>query len=313
MEEMAPPVLGEAVRARLPQSWEPPAPRAGWSSDPSLASALRHCRGVTRHHAKSFFFASFPLPAEKKHAAFAIYAFCRYVDDLLDETPPAERSGARFLPRLQEELEAIESGRSALPFAPAFAEVNRQYQIPRTLYLDLITGCCRDEGPVRIGNFAELESYCYEVASVVGLMMSRIFGLRTLEGVYRAVDMGIAMQLTNILRDVGEDLERGRIYLPADELGEAGIDLQEIARSGVTPAWRTFMEEQIRRARRYYHSGETGIPLLADDGSRFTVRLMSRVYGEIHGAIERLDYGVFSTRAYVPGWRKLLIALSCRR
>lgn len=308
-----PPLLGATIRSRLPGTWTPPTPEAGWSRKPELQESLRFCRQATRHHAKSFFFASFPLPREKKSAAYAVYAFCRYVDDLLDETPPEERQGLDFFARLNEELEALEKGQSQLPFAPAFAEVNRQYGIERKFYLDLIHGCCRDEQPITINNFAELEVYCYEVASVVGLMMSRIFGLPTLAGVHRAVEMGIAMQLTNILRDVGEDYAKGRIYLPADELAGAGLDPANWFQQPDHPAWATFMKGQIERARRYYRAGETGIDLLDNDGSRYTVRLMSRIYGDILRVIEKNRYDVFSRRAYVPTGRKLWIAWRCRQ
>ncbi|GHB98872.1 phytoene/squalene synthase family protein [Cerasicoccus arenae] len=299
--------LGNAITCKLPTNWETPQPESGWRRKPELAASLAVCKESTREHATSFFFASFPLPAEKKSAAYAIYAFCRWVDDVIDETPPDQQPD---LATLQAELDSILAGESKLPFAPAFAEVTRQYAVPISFYVDLMEGCCWDRKPVEFVDFAELELYCYHVASVVGLIMSRIFGLKELAGVPRAIEMGIAMQLTNILRDVAEDFTRNRIYLPREELAEFGLNRDFLSTpNAADPRWRKFTRFQIDRARDYYCSGEIGLPYLDADGSRFCVRLMSRVYGGILGAIERKQSDVFSGRCYVPTRRKLVIAM----
>ncbi|MCC5789472.1 MAG: phytoene/squalene synthase family protein [Opitutales bacterium] len=302
-------MLSPAVRAKIPAFWPLPNPEPGWSRRQDLRPSLDFCQEVTRRHAKSFYFSSFPLPRDRRKGAFAIYAFCRYVDDLLDETPPDEKAGKQFLPLLQDELEKIENGQSTLPFAPAFAETTRQYKIPRQFYLDLIEGCCWDEMDIEIEDFPQLELYCYHVASVVGLIMSRVFGLNSSDGAHRAVEMGIAMQLTNILRDIAEDLDRNRIYLPRTELAAAGLDRSFLEKGTVTPLWRDFMRQQIARARAYYASGEKGIPLLAKGGARYTTRLMSRIYGDILSEIEKNDYNVFQGRVFVSTPRKCQIAL----
>ncbi|MEO0794586.1 MAG: phytoene/squalene synthase family protein [Verrucomicrobiota bacterium] len=300
--------LGDAITTKLPTDWETPNPQAGWSTRPALADSLASCRDATKEHATSFFFASFPLPQEKKNAAYAIYAFCRWVDDIIDETPADQQPD---LETLQQELDRMLNDTSTLPFAPAFAEVTRQYAVPTSFYVDLMEGCCWDRKPVKIADFAELELYCYHVASVVGLIMSRIFGLKEIEGVPRAIEMGLAMQLTNILRDVAEDFERGRIYLPATELAEYELDEAFLkSPNPADPRWQRFLKFQIDRARDYYRSGETGLNYLDGDGSRFCVKLMSRVYGGILGAIERKSGDVFSARCYVPTTRKLRIALA---
>ncbi|WP_269541897.1 phytoene/squalene synthase family protein [Cerasicoccus fimbriatus] len=299
--------LGEAITRKLPTDWETPRPEVGWSRKPELAASLAACKESTREHATSFFFASFPLPAEKKCAAYAVYAFCRWVDDVIDETPPAEQPD---LAALQAELDKMLAGKSNLPFAHAFAEVTRQYAVPTSFYVDLMEGCCWDRKPVEFVDWAELELYCYHVASVVGLIMSRIFGLKDIEGVPRAIEMGIAMQLTNILRDVAEDFARNRIYLPREELEQFDLSRDFLAAPDANdPRWQKFMRWQIDRARAYYRAGETGLPYLDGDGSRFCVKLMSRVYGGILGAIERKHSDVFAGRCYVPTPRKLSIAL----
>ncbi len=297
----------------LPSEWVAARPEAGWHRNPRLQVALRDCRAITRRHAKSFYFSSFPLPEDKKQAAFAVYAFCRYIDDCIDEVPEDSPVPAPTRQKLIDELAAIERGESALAFAPAFAEVNRQYAIPAAFYHDLIEGCCSDRGAVDIASFAELELYCYRVASVVGLMMSKIFGLREAEGALRAAEMGLAMQLTNILRDVREDALRQRFYLPRDEREAAQISEAQLLSGTVDPAWQAFCREQIARARDYYRRGEQGLLLLEDDGSRRTATLMARIYGGILDAIERADCDVFSRRCYVSFWRKLGLTYSVFR
>jgi phytoene synthase len=297
--------VSDALAAKLPTNWEAANPERDWHRNPSLRGSFEHCHAITRQHARSFYFSSFPLPEAKKQAAFAIYAFCRHIDDCIDAAPDGAEVPLPTRQKLSADLEAMEAGRSDLPFAPAFAEVNRQYSIPRDYYLDLIAGCCADRGSVDIANFAELELYCYQVASVVGLMMSKVFGLRDAEGASKAIAMGTAMQLTNILRDVGEDFAMGRIYLPRDEREAFGITPEVLRRGENGPAWQAFVKMQIARARDYYERGEKGLALLPDDGSRLTARLMAEVYGGILGAIERADYDVFSRRCFVSTWRKL--------
>lgn len=301
------------LEAKLPRSWTASEPRRGWHRGLELANSFAYCRDVTRRHAKSFYFSSFPLPEEKKLAAFAVYAFCRHVDDIIDESADCGTGGteeeAPTREILHDSLLDIEGGRSRLPFAAAFAEVNRQYGIERPLYLDLIEGCCRDREPVKIGTFAELEEYCYYVASVVGLMMSKIFGLREPEGVPYAVDMGIAMQLTNILRDVEEDYAMGRIYLPAEELEAYGLSEDDFRNPGDQERWVPFIRMQVERARDYYRRGCAGLKYLENDGSRKTATLMARVYAGILDVLAERDYRVFGGRAYVPTLRKIRIAL----
>jgi phytoene synthase len=296
--------VSPVLRKKFPRDWPDLKPEQGWHRDPALRPSLVHCRAVTRRHAASFYFSSFPLPAARKQAAFAIYAFCRWIDDAIDE------AGVHDTPdpdALKAQLDALLEGNSALAFAPAFTTAVRQYGIPRELFHDLLEGCCADAGRVRIASFEELEAYCYRVASVVGLMMSRVFGLTSRAGMEQAVDMGIAMQLTNILRDVREDLERDRIYLPAEELATHDLSEDDLHAARVDERWRAFMRFQIERARHYFTLGSEGLPLLAPDGSRFCARLMARIYAGILDEIERAGCDVFAGRVFVPMRRKLAI------
>lgn len=266
-------------------------------------------RRVTRVHASSFYFASHVLKPDKRWAAYAIYAFCRYIDDVIDESAGA----APTRDSLAAELEKIFSGRSALVFAPAVAAAAGAFNIPKQLFLDLIHGCCLDHQPVAIATFSELAEYCYYVASVVGLMMAKIFGLKDATAVPRAVELGIAMQLTNILRDIREDFDRGRIYLPAEEMARFGISRGSLQARLVNRHWFDFMRFQIGRARSFYASAEAGVQFLDPGGPRLATRLMSVLYGNILNVIEARNYDVFSQRAYVPLHHKIRLAIGVWR
>ncbi len=298
-----------ALLEKLPTSWPPVSPSPTWHRNLALTIPLAACCEATRAHATSFFFASRLLPTPKKCAAYALYAFCRWVDDTFDEMEAGR--AAPEATALFAALDDILAGRSTLPFAPAFAVTCREYGIERAWCRDLIEGCARDRLPLRLANLAELEVYCYYVASIVGIMMSRIFGLQDASLLPRAVEMGLAMQLTNILRDVREDYERGRVYLPADELARFGISEDQLRTGQVDGHWRALMDFEIIRAREWYLGAELGLPGLDNDGSRMTARVMGRLYAGILGEIERHQGDVFTGRRYVPIWRKCLILGRC--
>jgi 15-cis-phytoene synthase len=281
-----------------------------------LAASHAYCHDATRRHARSFYFSSFALPAEKKRAAYAVYAYCRYADDLVDDAVAIDGLD-NVLAKLGQDFDRILAGeRDDLPFAPAFGWAVQRFAIEKKYFLDLLRGVAMDLGEVRIADWPALRDYCYHVASVVGLMMSRIFELRDEAGVDRAIDLGLAMQLTNIARDVGEDWRNGgRVYLPATELAEYGVDLaaEMTHPSQPSPAFVRLMQFQIARAREYYARAEPGIPLLADDGSQYTVWLMRQVYAGILDEIERAHYRVLDRRAATSFVRKLLLAWGARR
>lgn len=165
-----------------------------------------------------------------------------------------------------------------------------------------------DLTPRRFATWADLEIYCYRVASVVGLIMTHIFGATSTEALRHAARLGTAMQLTNILRDVGEDLRMGRVYLPQDELRAFGVSEAMLAAGVVTPELEALLRFQIARARELYADADQGIPMIPDDGSRISTRLMSGLYARILHGIERNRYDVLTRRAHVPLSMKLLIA-----
>jgi phytoene synthase len=275
------------------------------------ARGARVCRAITRHHARTFYFASACLPRPTRAHAYAIYGFCRWADDgvdsALDRSEAADKLGLA--------REALDLAYSDQPVAPgllAFRKTVRARSIPRDLFDALLDGMEMDLDVTRYATFAELDRYCYRVAGVVGLMMTHVFGYRSECCWPNALALGTAMQLTNILRDVAEDLDMGRIYLPQDELARFGVDEAQLREGRVDDAFRALMRFQVDRARRYYETAEAGIPWLVGDSSRLTVRVMGRVYGGILGAIERQGFDVFRGRARVSTPRKLATLAACQ-
>lgn len=275
-----------------------------------VAAAYAYCRDVTRTHAKSFYFCTQTLPAWKRPAIYGIYALCRRVDDLVDTNRQASPDeAARAVAAWSEALRAVYAGAPfpAHPVLIAWHDFLRRFPVKLEHPLELMQGCLMDaraDGPVRFETFDELYTYAYRVAALVGLMTSEVFGYRDASALQYAVALGIAFQLTNILRDVGEDARRDRIYLPLEDLRRFDCTEDMILRGRLTPEVTALLKFQIRRARDFYREAECGIPLLSPD-SRFTVFLSSRLYGAILRDIERHGYDVFSRRAHVSLGGKL--------
>jgi len=276
-------------------------------SDPYEAA-----KRVTKRHAKSFYFASPFLPREKRRHAFAVYALCRKLDDDVDEAPDEKTAIARVA-AFAETLDRVYSDDQLDDDILEAARLTaKACAIPRRLFDDLAEGCRADLTVTRYADWPALEHYCYLVAGVVGLIMCRVFDLRDASAEPKAVAMGNAMQLTNICRDVKEDFERGRIYLPQDELIAAGIDEGELSRlcqgESVSDAWRGFLKSQVTRACSLYDEGRTGLAALPRDGSRQTAAVIAHVYGGINDVIESANYDVFSKRRSTSLIGKLLRA-----
>lgn len=284
----------------------------GFLETEEIRSSYLRCRDYTRSHAKSFYFASHVLPAGKRTAAYAVYAFCRYADNIVD-TGNMFNDDTRAIKRLsalRDQLRYVYTHSHQMdPKLHAFRDTVLTYQIPQAYFLDLLRGVEMDLTKTTYRSFEELREYCYCVASVVGLMMTRIFGSSDPDAERHAIDLGIAMQLTNILRDVGEDRRMGRCYLPESELERFGYTRANLDAGVVDDAFRELMSFQIRRARDYYASGDAGVSLLTNDGSRFCVRLMSGTYSRILNEIIANDFDVFTRRAYVTLPRKLGLGL----
>lgn len=284
----------------------------------SLDDAYAAAREICREHARSFYFASHFLPRPKRDHAYAVYAFCRLLDDAADEAASQE-SVEQFEQILDEVYGSCgtglrHKGKKNVPEArsthglalDAFAHTVHACGIPKQLFLELAAGCRMDFAITRYQTWAELETYCYRVAGVVGLIMCHVFDVRDERVRNRAVAMGNAMQLTNILRDVREDLDRGRVYLPHEDFVRFGVTEEVLQSRRTTPALALLIAFEIARARSLYLESARGLSSLPKDGSRLTACVMSVVYAGILGAIERHCCDVFAGRAKLSTFEKLM-------
>ncbi|MCC5940666.1 MAG: phytoene/squalene synthase family protein [Balneolaceae bacterium] len=282
--------------------------------DSNLRYAYDHCRSITRTHAKTFYMATRFLPLEKQRSIFAIYGLCRYLDDLVDEAEDLVLKKKITEDQVIKRLEAfriklISTYRGVEHTDPvlfAFSDVLNRFNISIEHPLTLLDGVKMDLTKNRYETFDELYEYSYKVASVVGLMTSEIFGYDDPKALNHAVDLGIAMQLTNILRDVGEDLVKGRIYLPKEELESFGITEEDLFARNMSDNFIEMMKFQIKRARKYYDSADEGISMLKRD-SRLPVMLARENYSRILNKIEENNYQVFHQRAYLNSTEKFSI------
>lgn len=282
--------------------------------DAKLRSAYSHCRAITRFYAKTFYMATRFLPNEKQRSIFAIYGLCRYLDDLVDETVDLMDHSSIDISQVDAKLDEFKAKLTGVyngeesddPILTAFSDTLKKYHIPMSLPFELMDGVRSDLDKNRYANFSELYDYSYKVASVVGLMTSRVFGYSDNTALEYAVDLGIAMQLTNILRDIGEDLERNRIYLPQDELAMFEISEEELFAENNSQKFKEFMNFQINRAREYYDKADIGIKMLNKD-SRLPVYLARYNYSRILDKIEENDFSVFNQRAYLNKVEKFAI------
>jgi phytoene synthase len=265
-----------------------------------LEQAYAHAQAITARHSRSFFLASRLLPEPKRQATRALYAFCRTTDDVVDN--PGSNAGDELCEWWNQSLSTTPTSRNLV--AVAWADTRHRYQIPRKYAEQLIEGVALDLNTSRYATFEELSNYCYGVASTVGLMSMHIIGYTTDEAIKYAVKLGVALQLTNILRDVAEDWERGRLYLPQEELDAFGVTEADIAAGRIDDNWRALMRFQIERARQLYREAWPGIALLAPQG-RLAIAAAADFYQAILADIEAHDYDVFSRRAHVTGWGKL--------
>jgi 15-cis-phytoene synthase len=281
-----------------------------------IDEAYDYCRRVVQRASKTFYWGSLFLPPPKRRAIWAVYAFCRVVDDIVDEEyeaavmRPGHLRGAR---QPEEELDywcsAIErvyhsGGIGDGPIQLAWSDMITRYPVPLSPLLDLVQGVKMDLTQQHYETFAELYLYCYRVAGAVGLLTSPIFGYHHEDALAHAVDLGVALQLTNILRDVGEDARRGRVYLPRDEMRHFGYSEAELMSGVINDAFRELVHFQMGRADEYYQRSQPGIAMLSAD-CRMAVRLSSTLYRHILDRIRLNNCNVFTKRASVPLQTKL--------
>jgi phytoene synthase len=253
------------------------------------------------HHGRTFAFASRFLPPTKRRAAQSAYAFCRIGDDLVDRASAGEPVNA-IAAGLDDWEQQIDH--PTHPVSIAFAAARAYYGIPEQPVHDLFTGFRMDLNPHWFSARAELDDYCYYVAGTVGLIVAPILGCESKPALRHAVELGTAMQLTNILRDVAEDALAGRLYLPLEDLAEFGVDPESILAGRPNGDFRNLMRYEIDRAREFYASAREGVSAL-DLTGQLTTLASSHLYAHILGCIEEQDYDVFRRRAHVSMARKL--------
>jgi phytoene synthase len=263
------------------------------------------CRDWIRTHSKSFFLSSLLLPARVRQGAWALYAFCRRADDAVDD---GRADGLRRVEQLRRRLDLVyEKKQFDDPIDRAFGQIAERYRIPRALPEALLAGMEMDARGARYETDHDLIVYCFRVASTVGLMMTRIMGCSHEVAWLRATDLGLAMQLTNIARDVGEDARRGRVYLPRSLCAAAGTTPEEIlAARQATPPIREAVRMLLQRADAHYRAADLGVPLLPR-GCRLAIASSRLIYSRIGAAIAKNDYDSITTRAYVPLAGKLAL------
>jgi len=270
-----------------------------------VLNAYDECRQIIRRAAKTFYWGSLLLPQRKRLATWALYAFCRSVDDSVDQACDMNEA-RRALEMWRTRLTRLYAGTPSDAVTLAWLHMLQDYDVPLQPALDLIDGVEMDLTRVRLGTFDELKLYCYRVAGTVGLLMSPVLGYRSPAALPHAVDLGIAMQLTNILRDIGEDAANDRIYIPREELERFGYRETDLIAGTINPAFMKLMRFSIARAHDYYERARPGIELL-DGGAQFAIHTSAQLYRGILGAIEANHYDVFSQRAYVSMSTKLMM------
>jgi phytoene synthase len=273
-----------------------------------LDDAYAMCAAITREHSRSFFLSSQLLPAEKRRAIRALYAFCRTSDDLVDRAQgEADRALARWVALVHAPHPPVDD-----PVLLAWNDTVAHYSIPQTLVDELLAGVAMDLKVKRYETFDQLWLYSYRVASVVGLLSMEIIGYRQGAAPY-AVKLGVALQLTNILRDVGEDAARGRIYLPQEDMERFGVSDDDILHGRRDDRFRALMQFQIERAHVLYEEAWPGIALLSRD-SQFAIGAAAEIYRGILAKIVQNDYDVYTRRAHLslPG-KVLMLARIYRR
>ena len=318
-----------SLRAAIPQAAQPEAPapaalpvasaRSGGGDGAGLIEAsYAECRRLARRAASNFYYAFYLLPRPKRDALCALYAFMRLVDDVSDSTGSTARSpedlAARraALARWRALLDqAVAGERPSHAVLPAFADAVRRYQIPPRYFHDLISGAEMDLTETRYATFERLQEYCYRVAGTVGLTCLRVFGSDHPHAPELAERLGIAFQLTNILRDVSGDLALGRVYLPEEDLARCGCSAEVLARGVVTPALRELLHLQAERAWHFYVQGAPLVGRIHPD-SRAALWALIRIYSSLLARIEERQFDVFSGRVRLSTAEKTGILLRAR-
>jgi 15-cis-phytoene synthase len=278
------------------------------ATDAALREDYARCASITRRSSSNFYYAFMLLPAERRYALYSVYAFCRFVDDIADDGAGDEtrRKPAELLARWRGELDRVYAGAPTHPISRALAHNVRRFAMSRRHFEEIIDGVEMDLGRKRYATFEDLRLYCYRVASAVGLVCIEIFGYRNPRTREYAENLGIAFQLTNIIRDLSEDAARGRIYLPLEDLARFGVGEDEILRGADTLELRRLLEHEVERARSFYALAEKALPA-EDRAAMVCAEAMRSIYRALLERIARKGCGVVGRRHRISTPRKLYL------
>jgi phytoene synthase len=260
---------------------------------------------VAQKSGSSFYFSFFSLPKAQRQAITAVYAFCREVDDAVDDPKGNPEQAVAFW---REEIDRTYDGKPTLPLTRSLAQAIEEFQLSREYFDGILHGVAMDLKQTRYATFDALLEYCYHVAGEVGLLCMEIFGYRSERLKKYAIKLGTAFQMTNVLRDVKNDAERGRIYLPQEDLKRFGVPEEDVLAGKLTPAFQRLMAYEARLARSYYHEASV-LPLPAERPALRAAEIMRAIYENILQRIERRNYDVLSKPVRVPTPVKVILAL----
>ncbi|MEN9324901.1 MAG: hypothetical protein RL414_655 [Actinomycetota bacterium] len=289
--------------------------RAAGITDPVLAASYAECKRLNSQHGKTYYLATLLLPPSKRPFVHALYGFARYADEIVDDLASelsVEQKTAALKGWGDQALEDIRNGSSNDPIGRALVDTVRRFDIPREYFEAFLNSMAMDLTVTEYETYDDLMEYVYGSAAVIGLQMVPILGALSPEAYESAKKLGIAFQLANFIRDVGEDLERGRVYLPVQELAQCGVDWEMLNERVLTPQIVDALKFQIERVRQLQREATPGIQLL-EPSSRACIEAASELYCGIVDEVEAIGYDIFNFRAKTSTWRRLKVAIPAYR
>ena len=279
----------------------------------SLSDSYAYCQQLAKQTARNFYYSFLGLRKEQFQAMCVLYAYMRTVDDLGDQPQCLADARAESLKQWRIELQNLLEPKKNIvekiydPCFPALLDIIQRYEIPSKYFFDVIEGVESDLKPIVFQTFDELSEYCYRVAGVVGLCCIHIWGFHDERAFDAGIECGLAFQMTNILRDLTEDIEMGRVYVPQEDLERFDYARSDIQSQVYDERFKSLMQFEVQRTREFYQNSERLFEYISPAGQGI-LKAMYRLYGGILNEIERSEYDVYSSRAELPRWRKLLIA-----
>jgi phytoene synthase len=285
--------------------------KAAGISDPELAKSYAECKRLNAQHGKTYYLATLLLPPAKRPFVHALYGFARYADEIVDDLAStlSDAQKAEALEKWGSSVIAdIKSGKSHDHIGAALVDTVKRFDIPISYFEAFLKSMQMDLTITQYQSYEDLMEYVYGSAAVIGLQMLPILGTLSDEAYVAAEKLGVAFQLANFIRDVGEDLDRGRVYLPLQELARHGVTRQMLEERSLTPEIKSALKEQIARVRQLQAEASSGIKLLSPE-SRACIEAASELYCGIVDEVEKIDYEIFKKRAKTSTWRRVKVAL----